>query len=162
MKKKQAGFILAETLIISGLVLGTLIFFYVQFTNINKKYDESFRYNTVSGLYGANNMKNYLLSSGYNNLVQNLTDDYIDITSCPFNYLTENEQCNNLINALNIKQIIFTKEDITNLKKNLKSLTFDEEMKKFINVLKIDYLDNAYRIIIEYQDNTFANLKLGV
>ena len=164
MEKKSKGFILAESLIVSTFVLGTLVFLYVQFSNVNKKYDASFRYNTIEGLYAANHMKTFLMGSGYSHLVSYLTVNrlpYIDITSCSTEYVTENSQCQNLINVLQIKQIIFTDENVEGLKKNLASNNpFSEGMKNFILASSSSLEANQYRIWLEFQDNTYASIKI--
>lgn len=161
MKKTEKGFVLAETLVISALVLGTLIGFYVQFTTINKSYNDGFRYNTVNGLYAANNIKSYVLSSSFSRVKEALeTNDFVDITSCPFDYLTENEHCENLFTALDVKQVIITHEDVTTLKENMYNYEIDEAIRNFINVLNIEYLDDTYRIIVEFNDNTLTSIKL--
>ena len=57
MKKNTKGFMLVEFLVVSIFVLGTLIFLTVQFNNINKSYNRSFKYDTVSNLYSAKNIR---------------------------------------------------------------------------------------------------------
>ena len=49
-KKNNKGFMLVETLIVATFLVTTLLFIYVQFNNITRTYDTSFRYNTVNGL----------------------------------------------------------------------------------------------------------------
>ena len=77
MKKKQKGFVLVETLVVSLLVLTVLIFLFLQLNTINLNYQKSFRYNTVEGLYSANNMKVYILKNGYENLVKEMNEKKI-------------------------------------------------------------------------------------
>lgn len=164
MEKNNKGFILAESLIVSTFVLGTLVFLYVQFSNVNKKYDTSFRYNTIEGLYATNHMKTYLMASGYNNMVQYLTTNhlpYIDFTSCSTEYVTENSHCQNLVNVLQIKQILFTKENFTDLKNNITNdSNLSEGMKNFIQATASSLEEERYRLWVEFQDNTYASIKI--
>ena len=44
MKKRNKGFILLETLVVSTFIITLLIYLYVQFSNLKKSYDISFRY----------------------------------------------------------------------------------------------------------------------
>ena len=46
MKKNNQGFMLVEFLVVSIFVLGTLIFLTIEFNNINKSYNRSFKYDT--------------------------------------------------------------------------------------------------------------------
>ena len=63
MKKiDNRGFMLTETLIVATFLVTTLLFLYIQFNNVTKTYDTSFKYNTVNGLYAVNNIINYIKS----------------------------------------------------------------------------------------------------
>ena len=51
MKKNNKGFTILETLITSTLIISTLVFLYVQFSNLKQNYQESFEFNTVRGIH---------------------------------------------------------------------------------------------------------------
>ena len=59
MKKNSNGFTILETLITSTLVISTLVFLYVQFNNLERNYDDSFRFNTVNGIHKAKELSKY-------------------------------------------------------------------------------------------------------
>ena len=82
---------------------------------------------------------------------------YIDITSCPNAYFSEAEYCNVLMNASNVKTVLFTNADLTNLKDNTTNL--NQTMLDFINYINYEPVA-GYRLIIEFNDNTFATLKI--
>ena len=48
--KKNRGYVLFETLVVSTVILGTLVFLYIQLSSIKSSYNTSFKYNTVSAL----------------------------------------------------------------------------------------------------------------
>lgn len=163
----KRGFVLLETLLVSTVIIGTLVFIFSQFVNLKNSYDDSFKYNTVKGLYGVKNIEKFLHE---NSAVGSLTDyikfkedlldvDYISFVNadvCDSRYINQNIYCNELIKKLNVKQIIIANEDLTNLKiKMKKDNPFSEEMRQFINKISIKYNDK-YKIIVEYNDNTFA------
>lgn len=102
-----------------------------------------------------------MLNEDYNLIETSLNNNnYVDLTTCPTDYFTEYLYCQSLINKLNIKTILFTKEDTSNLVDSLKTNNpFDEKMKKFINLISSDKEANKYRLIVEYKDGTFASLK---
>jgi hypothetical protein len=161
-KNNNRGFMLVETLVVSTFIFSTLIFLYVQFRTVNNSYSATFNYNTANGLYAVNNVKEYLLDVGYRDLALKIGEEkYIDITSCPIQYISELSYCRALFEKLNIKTVIFTNQDLSELKGYLlQARPFDEDLNKFINFIKYDDADNEYRLIIAFKDDTFATLKI--
>ncbi|MDD4607959.1 MAG: hypothetical protein PHD10_02385 [Bacilli bacterium] len=164
MKKlNNRGFMLVETLIVSTMIISILIYLFIQFQNIVRGYNRSFKHNTVDALYGTANVRNFILSDGYEKLITFYNGDinnnyYIDISNCPTEYFEEVEYCSMLLEQLNIKTILFTKADISDLKDS--DLSFSENMKEYIKYIK--YIDNdpSYRLIVEYNDDTYGSLKM--
>ena len=159
-KMNNRGFMLAETLIVATFLVTTLLFIYIQFNNITKTYDNSFKYNTVNGLYTAKNIIKYISTDGIDSLKTKLAQDgveFVNITGCSNTYFTENDYCIVLMNSSNVKTVLFTEENLDILKNTTTSL--DQTIVDFI-----DYIDyektTGYRIIIEFNDNTFASLKI--
>lgn len=85
MKKK--GFMLAEVLIVSTLLIGLLSFMFIQIKSINSAYSREFKYNTVDSLYGARVIKEYLDTKYDFNTLN--TTQFININSNYFNKLVE-------------------------------------------------------------------------
>ncbi len=158
MKKKQKGFVLVETLVVSLLVLTVLIFLFLQLNTINLNYQKSFRYNTVEGLYSANNMKVYILKNGYENLVKEMNEkkSYIDITNCQNSSLNNTSQCSNLIKALQIKKILFTTDNVESLL--TQNEVFEQKFLDFMKYMKTNQ-ENKYRLIIAFENDTYATIK---
>lgn len=176
MKKNEKGFTLLETLIVSTVVVGTLIYLFTQINNVKTNYDISFRYNTIPGLFSAKNVVEYLKDSGYSRLIttlDNSANDYVVIESNSDLDKGNNDYYEKLKDETNIKKILFVKDDITVLKEKIKACydnitdnntaicSEEEEMKKFIRNLSTDSFQNTYRIIIEYNDLTFASIEIG-
>ena len=138
----------------------SLVIVYTQFMYVSKSYARTFTYNSVNNLYLANNIKQFISKDGMNNLINGLkNNNYIDITSCSTEYFTEYIYCETLLDNLNVKQVIFTKSNLDELKANLPS-GLSEKMKQFINY--INYKEsNIYRIIVEFNDESFATLILN-
>ncbi|HHW69063.1 MAG TPA: hypothetical protein GX747_01825 [Tenericutes bacterium] len=162
MKKNNSGFILAEAIIVSTLALTVLVVLYTQFNKINRNYNITFSYNSVENIYAANNFKMYLLKSGYDNLVsalESMPERYLDIKSCPIEYLSENSHCKNLVDVISAKNIFFTNADIMDLKKEIENKTeISFEMKEFIKSISRNVNDDQYRLIIEFNDGSFATI----
>lgn len=171
MKKLDSkGFLLTELLVTATLVSTVLIFLYTQFYTIKRSYDTSFKYNTVNGLYALSNVRSFLEENDIYILTQGLnTTSYIDLKND--NLQTANTTYfNELMTGLNIKYLIFTNQNIDNLINQISNgtaLNSDtneyEDLKKFIKRIDFDNKDtsNNYRIIAEFNDNTFASILVG-
>lgn len=171
MKKfDNKGFLLTELLVTATLVSTVLIFLYTQFYTIKRSYDTSFKYNTVNGLYALYNVREFIKENDIYILVQGLnTTSYIDLKNDNLQ-TTNTTYFNELMVGLNIKYLIFTNQNIDNLINQINNgtaLNSDtneyENFNKFIR--KIDYdkdeFSNNYRIIAEFNDNTFASILVG-
>lgn len=157
-KMNNRGFMLTETLIVATFLVTTLLFIYLQFNNVVKTYDTSFEYNTVNGLYAVNNIANYINSDGIDALKNAISSsEYVNITSCSDIYFTETNYCQTLLENLKVKTVLFTKEDLTGLKNS--STDLDQTMIDFINYINYEKIE-AYRIVAEFSDGTFASLRV--
>lgn len=166
MKKlNNEGFMLTETLVVATFVIATLVFLYTQFRTINQSYTTSFHYNNAEELYALDNVVSYLRGNGLDvigPLAVVSEEKYIDITSCNSQFLSETNYCTALIQSLNIKKVIITKESLEELKTIMKNdNNLSEEMKKFINGINYDKEGTAYRLIAEFNNGTFATLKVS-
>lgn len=159
MKKNSKGFVMAEAIIVSSIVVGALIFIYTQFISINNSYNKSFKYNTVNNLYASNEILKFLRSDNLDNIINEIQNNtYIDLSSCPTIFINDSDYCKYLIEALNIKTLIITRENLNMLKQELDNINvFSESMHSFIK--NISYKNEGrYRIIVEFNDDTFATL----
>lgn len=162
MKKSNIkGFVLAEVIVVSVVVISALVILYTQFISVNNSYYRSFKYNTVDDLYAVNNVINFIEKDNLNNIIEHLNDNnYVDLSSCSNDYFIEYNYCKNLLSTLNIKTLIFTYEDVNELKKELKTSNLSEGMKTFIKTISASK-NNKYRVIVEFEDDRYATLKLG-
>ena len=160
-KNKNKGFVLAEVIAVSAVVIAALIIIYVQFVKIINGYNISFKYNTVEDLYSINNVKNYMFTDGYDDLVTSLNSEYIDITNCSSTYFMEYQYCEGLLRNLKIKTLLFTKEDTTDIVSSLSTNNpYSEGLKKFISNINSKNEENTYRLIAEFEDGTYSSLKM--
>lgn len=161
-KNNNKGFMLTEILVTSTLVCTVLIFLYSQFYSIKRGYDISFKYNTVNSLYASSNIKDYLIDNGIDTLKQGLEiNPCIDLKE-DISGIKAPAYWNLLISYLNIKSILFSKADLTELISNLNDLdNVDEDFKRFVRHIDFDENSNDYRLIIQYNDDTFASILMG-
>lgn len=161
-KNDNKGFMLTELLVTATLICTVLIFLYTQFYSVKRSYDNSFRYNTVNGLYALANVRDFLIQNDVYILKQNLnTNSYIDLMNNPSG-INNTEYFHTLVSSLNIKNLFFTNSNLSDLISNLNSLSDDyEPLKKFIRHIDYDENDTRYRLIVEYNDDTFASILIG-
>ena len=165
-KKNESGFMLVETLIVSTVILGTLVFLFVQFQTVNKSYSDSFQYNTVPDLYLANQIREYLNENNLDDIISYLQEsdkDYLELTTCPEDLIKYPRYCNAFLKQWGVKTLLFTKARTDSLYNSLLvTRELDENLIQFIGKIKDkNSADNLYRIIVFYEDKTFATLTIS-
>lgn len=186
MKKREKGFMLVETLVVSTLVSIVLIALYVQFNNIINNFDRDSRYNSVNNLYATQNIKNFILRDATGNFytnLKNLLDENIRegnshflkiITDCSGNSANayQTNACTNfdfVTRFYNIKQIIFTLETVELRDIDyqlLDNANFERFIRSIKNDIEVKYDENGnriydYRIIVEFENNEYATLTIA-
>lgn len=150
MKKNNKGFMLAEVFIVSSFVLGILVYMFVQTNSIMRNYNKSFSYDTVQGLYIANEIKKFFSYSGYDN--EELADacDSYQIFDVSDNYFNKMKQ------LANIKTVI-----VGNLDYIKESAMSDSS----ISAKEKDYIKYLNKkdkcvLLLEFNDDTYASLNM--
>lgn len=162
MKKSlNKGFVMAETIMVSIVIVTALVIIYTQFISLNNSYNRTFKYNNIDDLYAVNNIKEFIENDSLNTIVNKLDSNYLDLTSCSTEYFKEYNYCKTLLEYLDIKTLIFTYEDVNNLKTELKQNNiFSEGLKSFIKTISTTK-NNKYRLIVEFNNDRYATLKIG-
>ena len=169
---KNKGFMLIETLIASTIILGALVFLFIQFSNVKRSYDNSFKYNTIEGLYNGKVISNFLENSGtsdLDNYLNNSTKGYVLLNgNCTIGSwnISETELCEIIISEIDANHIIYVGNNISNLQNDLKNNDYDQNIfdnsfKKFIINLDSIEINQRKRVIIEYKNNTYAALAVN-
>lgn len=162
MIKNNKGFALTEVLIISTVVVGVLIFMYTQFKNINRSYQYSFRYDTVEGLYLTNNILQYISDNDYDNLVEKLEESeqkYLELEECDPEIFSTSTFCDMLFTKSKVDKVLFTKENLREFKSQMTD--FDQDFQDYINQIQTSNNQTDYRIIVKYQNGTYASLRFN-
>lgn len=164
--RNNKGFMLLETLIVSTILVGVLIFLYIQLVNVKESYDSSFQSNTVPGLYVSKEIAGYIFEndSVYNSLVNRLNNSqygYVEISSTDINFkeLFNGEA---LSPSMQTEVILFTddNEKLDELKNALITKVFVSNNMGFNNfILKMNTKRTKYkRIFVEFKDKTYASV----
>ena len=161
MKKNNHGFTLIETLLVSTFVVGTLVYLFVQFSNIKRTYDIGFQRDSIPELYYVQNLAIYLERTNTTAIDEEFnTKEYVEIESCPF--VTPNLYCKQLMQLSKVKKAIIVKDDLTSLKTYLNTLQenpFSETMYQYIQDLSTPKI-NKKRLIVEFTNGTVASLHI--
>ena len=164
MKNNNKGFMLLETLIVSCIVLGVLIYMYSQFRNININYQRIFKYNTVSSLYKTNEIKKFIESDAYLEMVGRLEDSsnlYYDITACDVLLYNSSDLCSKLYDSLGLEKLVIMNENLS-LIRSADITTLPNGLQQFIYYLSDNYTGNYRRIVASYEDGTYASVRINV
>lgn len=157
-KNNKKGFVLAETIAVSVIIMTSLVIVYTQFATLNNSYKTSFQYNNVNNLYLVNNLRNFIKDDGLDKLIQLLdNNEYVDITSCPSYLFDEYLYCRLLVDNSNMKTILFTNEDISTLKEQIDNTNYSQTMKNYIKKIN-NSTENSQRLIVEFEDETYATI----
>lgn len=186
MKKLgNKGQVLIETLVTSVMIVGVLVYLFIQLRNVNTNYSKTSHYNSINALYAADNYRTFIMGKEEHYSLQDYPSDgtvayfgaqlaaqganflyYIDLTSCSSSFGIVNvSYCQELESDLKIKQVIMTKEDTTSLVQKIDDGKISDDQinanfKAFIKAQKVDKNDGIYRIFIETTDNDYASIKL--
>ena len=157
MKKNNRGFMLAETLLVTTFVAGILIYLYVQFSNLNTKYNEAYTYNTVENMYALVDVID-LIEDDLNALEyieKNVVEEkYIDISNCSL--FTNSDVCKKLLSIENIDEIFIT----TNIVPKADITSYTKGLNKFTSKINSSG-EQPYRLVASFKDDTYATVRFG-
>lgn len=175
MSLNKKGFMLIETLIVTTFVVAVLIFMFVQIQNISNNYDKSFSYNSVKSLYKASNLRKYLYTRNRQLMedeVDSTTKGYIDLSSCNYSFYSlagedekaNEEYCTALYENLGIKKVLLSIEDLSVVKSkvyaNMETDDISQKFADFVNYVKYYNDDSKLRLLIEFNDETYASITM--
>lgn len=156
-KKSQKGFMLVETLVVTTFIAGVFIFLFIQFSNLNKNYKSSFKYDTVEGKYALKDIEDYLKADTkfrfkivhYMNL-----NEYLNITECSTELFINTNYCKKLFELENVKTVIILNKDFKPTSKN----KISEDIKEYFNKINKKNTNNFnYYIVIELNNGNIIS-----
>ena len=165
-KNNNKGFMLLETMVVSAFIITVLIFLYVQFSNLKKSYDESFRYDTIPELFKTKEIDKFINNNyGYADIINDVKeseDKYIELynNSCNMTYFSKyNSYCNRLMNDMNVKTILLVSTDLSKLINKLKTNNkYSNSLYLYIKKINQSTNNNSYSLIVEFNDKKYTNL----
>lgn len=159
MFKNNKGFMLAEVVVTSAIVLTGLVSLYATFTKLYNNYNIRKNYYSVDGMYAIKGMIDYSIDTGKLNDIfkeEKFVNDkfyFINNGSCVSNIFND-EYCEELVSLYGIENmvIISYKKDVLN---GLKNDNISETFKDYIDFTNnyYDFDDTSkynYLILVEY------------
>lgn len=167
MKKlNNKGFMLAEVIIVTTVMITSLVGLYKGFSNTYKAYEIKSRYYDTKTIYALKNMENFLIDEMIlNKYAPSNNNFYIEITKDLDSDEYHEAYIDKFITENDIDQLYLTKFTKTNLD-SLKSNTNDDELIKYIDYIIDQYISNSnsdeYTFILIAKTNTekYSNLKI--
>lgn len=169
MKKfNKKGFVLLETLVVCTFIITILVYLYVQFVNLKSSYDVSFKYDTVSNIYGLKQIDTFINKQyGYGDLKDDLKQSsihYLELYKdrCEIQYFSNNySYCNKLMNYLNIKTLLLVDNNLDIIKTNLsENNPYSNGLLKYLKSIDPVMASKSYLLVAEFEDDTYASIKL--
>lgn len=161
--KNNKGFMLAEAVITSTIVLTTLIGLYRTFSRLYNLYNIRTTYSDIDGVYAIKGMIDNLIDNNIDNLIDNNkmnstlqqvnTNNYSQLISKKVcnSANTNTNYCNSLQKLYNIENmyiIKYNKDAVINLKNQDINQTFKDYL---------DYISNYYSFVDSNADDTTDN-----
>ena len=155
--KNNRGFMLAEVVITSTVVLTSLISLYVVFNKLYKNYNTRVSYYEIDGVYATREMINSLIGSGKIELLSKVSPEAGIDGSIPFFDLIKDGRCNeeyelsfcdSLKNGYSIENLYVIKYNKTSVKE-LKNSNITNTFKDYL-----DFVIKYYNITDKVEDNT--------
>lgn len=175
-KMNKKGFLLAEAIVVGVFVLSLFTFLFVNVVPLVGQYEAMEKYDTINGAYNANLIRTMILEDDNSEEILNLGSNPYKIYEredlCSDKNLDKENYCWKLLGDtyLNVDKIYITwyrteRIKATSLKNDV---DFDRAARDYIASLD-DYkqpagatYDNYKRIIVCYNDGTFANIEVKV
>ena len=153
MKKNNKGFLLVETLVVSTFCLTVLVILFLQFRTLIINYNNSFKYNTVEGIYNLKTIRECVDENSVNLKIEN------NLSYSLFKSDDDNlGKCAVLMEYENINTLIYTKKKLSEIKSDLNNAGISPGMKKFISFLKDSEDSNKNNVLIaEFSDKVSAS-----
>lgn len=164
MSLNNRGFMMAELMITSVVIMISIVSLYTGFNKIYTNYKVRSSYDDSNLLYGTKLIKDFLIDQNKINLLIKNNKDYINISLCNLNFECvgdESTYYNDIKRIYDINNIYFLTYKMNNVKINDNSFLSDyiDYLRKDSNMDKSDYR-NGYRIIVETKDNRYSTLGL--
>lgn len=136
IKLNCKGFMMAEVIIVSTVILGTLVGLYTIFNKMYIVYTERSYYYNVDAVYAGESIYKYLVSSDkFVDVLKNIKKQDSEPVASR-NYKIIEETCNDIIDTYNIKNAIIFPYNVNAVNKDNSNVSgFDVRFKDYLDYL---------------------------
>ena len=166
MIKNNKGFMLAEVVIVSAVLITTLVSLYAGFAKVYKAYEERSSFFDTDSIYALKSIEDTLIDEGlFNNIINEInTSNYVSYLA---KNLTDDSYINSYLKELlgnyNIEYFYITKYDNASLTTIIESDTDNIVFNDFLTYLQknLNFDDNYnYIFVSKTKDGRFAYLRV--
>ena len=159
MKKNNKGFMLAEVVVTSALLLTMMIGLFYTFNRTYTRYETISKYKNIDGMYILQYIMEYMYNDinndNINKIIQKKENkEYYYLIENKVCKLTNNKYCEKLKETYNINNLVIVneiKEDIRSLKDKVTNQTFKDYIDYIEKYYPLnDYTKDSYLVIVEY------------
>lgn len=161
MKKNNKGFMLAEVVVTSTILLVIMISLFFTFNKIYARYNSVTAYKNIDGMYALDNFMEYIMNErendNINKVIAKVTSDYLFIikkNDCQG--IIDSNYCSNIQNGYNIENLVFVRQRETSVNTLINDIDKDENKSIFNNTFR-EYLNyiQKYYALWKAGDNTY-------
>lgn len=178
-KRNEKGFLLAESIVVGVFVLSLFTFLFVNLIPLVGEYENEEKYDNINSLYNTNLIRSMIMGDANVNSVLKLTQPGGTVNA--YNKFTVEQLCDSLekknyckklLNStyLDVNTVYITWYRTSKIKDAVKNVpaNFPRAVRDYVNAMDkytqpagATY-DKYKRIIVYYNDGTFANLEIKV
>ncbi len=146
MKLNNKGFMMAEVIIVSAIIITTMVSLYAGFNRVYSTYNERNTFFSSDGIYALKTFEDFYINEQIMNKIANslITNDYIDLTNCDnttyYQTAYQKTLCNQIKNQYKINKIIATTYDLSKIDATINNIDTNEEYNETLK----DYLEYYY------------------
>lgn len=172
MKKNNKGFMLAEVVVTSTLLLTIMVSLFFTFNKIYVRYEKLTTYKNIDSFYAIDDFLEYTFNTTNNDNINKIlekkgTNEYIYIIKNEICQITPTTYCDKLKKTYNITNLLLineVKDDIDDLDKTAYNKTFIEYFDYLKKYYPFDeYAANSYLVVAENKLNNnyyYSSLEL--
>ena len=156
--KDNRGFMMAEVVIVSAILITTIVGLYAGFASVYQAYEARSDYYDVDSLYALKNLEDFLIDEFiFNNLVSVNNFTYVEINTDTVSDEYQKKYLEEFFDNYNVDKIFLAVNTTT----ALNSITSSDEMEDYIDFV-VSEIDTSYKYILmlETQAGTMASLRI--
>ena len=161
MKKNNKGFMLAEVVVTSTLLLTIMVSLFFTFNKIYVRYNNLAAYKNIDGMFALDNIMEHILNEEGEDNINNV---FKKIEGQEYAFIIKDGECQNIINSdycenimngYTVNNLIIVKQQKASIDSFNNNNTLNNTFKEYLDYIKkyyayTDYTKDSYLLLIEY------------